>query len=704
MPGCAPENKVARHAERAGKFFSAGDYEKAAVECRSILQLDPENVQALEQMGTMWLERGAPLRAVPFLARAKGRASSNYVARTNLASAFLALGKVDDARKETLSILGQSATRGGALVLLTETVRTKDDYDTAMKALRSFSQQDTPEYQIASANLLLAKGNLDAAKKGLQRALENWPKQPELHSAMATVCLRANDPTRAEEALNLAAELSPRRSAARMRVAEYKVQTGKVREGMTYLVELVRLAPDFLSPRRLLAQILLSEKKYDEAQTLLREILIQDPLNVEAPLLQSQVLMAKRELKQAVEVLEQLNKANPGLAVINYHLAQAHLQNNNPAQAASVLRAGLAADPERADLKLLLAETSLRTGDAEPVIGLMSHLLQRHPDMVQAQLLLINALRQLGKLDDAGTIARDQIRAYPKSPQPHVLLGGILRQQGKPPEALQSFARALAVAPGYLPALSEAVDLEIEGRTFESALQRVESFLRETPSAAGAYFLQGKIHVAQGNWDSAEVALQKSLEKDPTFYAAYDLLLHTYVSNRRLPQAIAQLEGVLARNPADERALALCGMIYEQMNETAKAKNAYEKLVAVKPDALLALNNLANQCAEQPNELDRAYELATKARALAPDSAPIADTLGWIHFKRREYPQALSLLVESAAKLPGNPEVLFHLGMARRMAGQTEAALQALRIAVASPLNFRGKDEAKRQLASLEKP
>jgi uncharacterized protein HemY len=60
------------------------------------------------------------------------------------------------------------------------------------------------------------------------------------------------------------------------------------------------------------------------------------------------------------------------------------------------------------------------------------------------------------------------------------------------------------------------------------------------------------------------------------------------------------------------------------------------------------------------------------------------------------------MLEESASILPEQPEVQYHLGMAAQKTGDNATAKKALEKAVASPANFRGKDEARKALALLK--
>jgi Flp pilus assembly protein TadD len=76
--------------------------------------------------------------------------------------------------------------------------------------------------------------------------------------------------------------------------------------------------------------------------------------------------------------------------------------------------------------------------------------------------------------------------------------------------------------------------------------------------------------------------------------------------------------------------------------------------------------------------------------------------LGWIFYNRGVYQRALALLKESAAKLPENPEIQYHLGMAALKAGDTEIARRSLAKATAAPTHFAGKEEARKTLTQLK--
>ena len=143
-------------------------------------------------------------------------------------------------------------------------------------------------------------------------------------------------------------------------------------------------------------------------------------------------------------------------------------------------------------------------------------------------------------------------------------------------------------------------------------------------------------------------------------------------------------------------------LVREKMKDFQGAADAYEKVLASKADFVPALNNLAYLYAEHLNQPKKAVEIARKARTAQPADPSVADTLGWALFKQKDYPQALALLQESAEKLTTSPLVQFHLGMARYMMGQPDAAKAAFEQALKAPADFTGKEEAQRRLALLK--
>lgn len=92
---------------------------------------------------------------------------------------------------------------------------------------------------------------------------------------------------------------------------------------------------------------------------------------------------------------------------------------------------------------------------------------------------------------------------------------------------------------------------------------------------------------------------------------------------------------------------------------------------------------------------------AQTAREQRPEDPNIADTLGWIYYKKNASLLAVSLLKEAADKLPNEPLVHYHLGMAQAKNGEVAAAKDALQTALKLNQHFTGAEDAKKTLSGL---
>ncbi len=702
VSGCSEESKKLRFAERADRFFEEGEYDKAKIEYLNLLREDPGNVTAIVRTGIMWAEQGSSIRAFPFLLKARELAPDQFEARIKLAFAFLSVGQIGEARAEAIEVLEKAPDHEEALLLLADTTRTEDDIEELEGRLAGWKDQESSAYHMASAALALRKGNSDGAELQVKQARDADPGSVRAHLALASIHASRKEMDLAAEELRTAAELAPPRSMARLRYAVFKASTGEREEGKAMLEELVKEVPDYFPAWLLLARLALEEGKYDESFDHLKSVFSRDPRHHEALLLQAQGFTAKGEADQALEALEQLEETFPKLPATQFEFGRAYLKKGEVGQAVEALDRAVSLKPDFAEAALLLAQLNLRRGEVAQVISSMEAFLGVHPRNVQAPLLLAEAYRAAGRLYDAEALFRVQAEAMPDSFRPQYLLGIVLRQQNKVEAARKAFEKAESLAPDSLLATRQLVEMDLQEKDVAAAHARAQARLEKDPDSAAAHTLQGRIYAAERNWDASEAALQKALDLDENYSIAYDMLISMYVSAGKLPDAARELESILSTNPENRRALTLAAAIYDQMGDHTKSQAAYEKLLEGDPDFLPALNNLAYIYSEKTGELEKAYDLASRARTLKPDEASVADTLGWILYKRGDYKQAMSLIQESAEKMPDNPEIQFHLGMANYMMGRTEAARACLKQAVDAPVEFPGKEEARRQLAQLE--
>ncbi|MGH7346789.1 MAG: tetratricopeptide repeat protein, partial [Candidatus Rokuibacteriota bacterium] len=281
------------------------------------------------------------------------------------------------------------------------------------------------------------------------------------------------------------------------------------------------------------------------------------------------------------------------------------------------------------------------------------------------------------------------------------LVGLALRAQGDSVRAQNEFEASLALAPEYVEPLAQLAFIALADKQPGVALARVQKQIALRPKSGALQSLLGDVYLASKQDKLAEGAYVKALELNPRLVGALVQLGRLYGTSDRLDQSLGELEAALKINSRNLVALTLTGVVYERKGDIPNARKSYEQALAVDPRYAPAANNLAWLYTQHGGDQEKALQLARTANEVAPEDPRIADTLGWILYRRGIYRNALGLLEASAAKLPGDPEVQYHLGMTYYKLDNRAAARDALSRALKLRDQFPGADDARQTLAGL---
>ena len=141
----------------------------------------------------------------------------------------------------------------------------------------------------------------------------------------------------------------------------------------------------------------------------------------------------------------------------------------------------------------------------------------------------------------------------------------------------------------------------------------------------------------------------------------------------------------------------MIGLINESQGDRTAARAQYAAALARDPAAGVAANNLAWLNAED-GQLDEALRLATTARQTLGSRPEVEDTIGWVHFRRGAYREAVQSLRRAVELAPDRARYHFHLGMALSEAGDTASSAAALKRALSLGLSGNEAEQAAAEL------
>ncbi len=701
---CSPQAKKASHLKKADGYFASGQYEQSEIEYMNVLQIEPLNPSAISHLALIYADQGRIGQVVPYLLKAKELQPDNLDVRLKLGTMLLSSGNAKGARDEAEFVLNKKPADETAPLLLAEAANKPAMITAARQRLLSLPADiiAAAPVQVALGTLAMRERHLPEAEAAFRRALAQNPKSAAAEASLGVWNQGQNKLPDAEQAFKRASEFAAPYSVQQLAYARFKVQTGDTDSAQRALLEITAKTPEYLPAWILLAEIYATKKNFPEGDAALAKVLARDPSHPEAMLLSSRLKLAQGETEQAVAGMEKMLKLYPKAPQAHFQLALAQAAAGDLPKAIASLNQTLVLAPGFGEATALLGELSLRKGDASGAIALLKPLVQQRPDIIQARFLLGDAYRRQGDFPSAIGVYQKIEEQFPRNPQATYWRGITLLQEKKLPAAREAFTHALDLAPDFLLALDQLINLDLQEKNLSAAEQRVQAQIARDPKQAGPYILQAKIQLAQNNLTQAESSLHHAIDLQPDSPFAYLLLARVYTSSNQLEKALANYRAVTTKNPKDTEALMMIGTLSEKKQDFTAAREAYEKVLALNSRFSPALNNLAYLYSEHFNQLDKAQELAQKAKELLPHEPHTGDTLGWILYKRHQYPWALTLLLESAAKLPDSGEVQYHLGMTHYMMGEESDARIALQRALQLEKDFPGREEAARALSVLD--
>lgn len=703
-----PEQLLAR----ANESFAADQYGKAEKEYREVLRVAPNDPTALRQLAFIYSDQAQLIQAFPIVRRAAELQPNDSKIQSRLGLILLAFGDHLQAREAALKALETEPGDERTLMLLADTATNSKDITELENLIEGLRQkdQDRAGYHLALGALSFKRKDQARAEREFRAAIELNPKSDQAYGALGLLLWIQKDLKAAEVAFKTAADLSPARSPTRLLYADFKLRTGAASEARTFLEDINRKVPDALPPRVALMKMACADKRDDDCAKRVKDILSQDSTNFEAVLQNGILNLAKGDAPGAIRDFEYLSKVFRRNAQIRYQLALAYLLSTKGASetaarnavetAESNLSEAVSLDPRLEQAVLLFSELKMRRGSAAAAIDPLLRLIKERPDIVRAYYLLATAYAAQRNTDQALSTYQKMTELFPKEAQPYFLIGTIRLSQRQASEARQAFEKATELDPNFLPAVEMLVDLDISEKQYDAAIARIQKRIDNDPKRGQLWALRGKVELARQNTSQAEADLIKATELDGNLTQAYVMLAQLYVVSKRQEEAIKKLNASIEIRKTVP-ALLLLAAIYEQGKNFSGARDAYEALLSVSSNFVPALNNLAVIYAERLGQLDKALDLAKRARELNSSDPSVADTLGWIFFRKGEYGQALPLLKETAEKMSGNPEVQFHLGMTHYMMGDEQGARDSLRRATESKVEFSGRTEAEARLALL---
>jgi tetratricopeptide (TPR) repeat protein len=291
--------------------------------------------------------------------------------------------------------------------------------------------------------------------------------------------------------------------------------------------------------------------------------------------------------------------------------------------------------------------------------------------LAEALFDLASVLNQAETIDLALLYDRFALAVRPQFPLAQLLLADILSAQNKPEQSLAVLSEIPAGSPyAWTARLRGAVNLDTLERSDE-AIAQLKAMVAESAGLIGAQVELGDILRSKKRFGDAVLAYDGAISR---------------LAAAGLPERWALFY---------DRGVAL-----ERSSQWDRAEADLLHALEMKPEQPLVLNYLGYSWIDRGENLEKGLKMIEKAVELRPDDGYIVDSLGWAHYRMRDYAGAVEYLEKATELVPEDPTINDHLGDAYWQTGRlVEARYQWRRALQFGPQ----ENEVKPIEAKLEK-
>jgi tetratricopeptide (TPR) repeat protein len=263
-----------------GKFLAEGqDTAAALAQFEAALRLNPASVDAQRQLGALQMQQRRPAEAIPHLRAVVRARPGDAAAWSTLASAYLALGNIDEAERLCRHAVAIDRRRVSGYLDL--------------------------------AAILLGRGARNEAIDLLRQALDVDPGSIETLRVLGVAYATAGDLPRAEECFVQILRRNPQNPDANYNLATIRMRQGALDTAGELLRRALAARADFWEAQASLAPILLSQGKAAEAATLYRAAINAQPKNAQLRYGLAAALIKMHDNNAAVDQLQQSLAIDP---------------------------------------------------------------------------------------------------------------------------------------------------------------------------------------------------------------------------------------------------------------------------------------------------------------------------------------------------------------------------------------------------------
>ena len=386
--------------------------------------------------------------------------------------------------------------------------------------------------------------------------------------------------------------------------------------------------------------------------------------------------LARGDGVSGVRLLSNLRRAEGGKYHVDYHTALIADLSGRRKTAEAAFRRVFKQEPASLRVTLAYARHAAHAGNYKRAAAILKKHM-KHANAVGR--IVANAL--LRKVQN-----KEKISLLVKTPREGLAevfygLGEALIGVGAVPDGTIYLQMALFMKPNMPFALEALANVYEATKKYDLALETYDKVPNASPLQSTIAIRKAENLNRLDRLDEARELLETQAAREPKNMRPLVALGDIMRARKKYREAITYYDRVLklvAKPEAKHWSFYFSrGTCYERTKNWKKAEADLKRALQLSPNQPQVLNYLGYSWVDQMMHLKKGMQLIEKAVRLKPGDGYIVDSLGWAHYRLKNYRKAVEYLNRAVELRPEDPTLNDHLGDALwRVGRQLEARYQ----------------------------
>jgi len=641
----SPEEKVKQYLAEADAFYSQGEYVKADISYRNVLQIYGSHVEALYGRARVSERQGDLKKTYQLYSRLIEVAPEHVQGRVVLGKLYLASGQLDMALEQSRAA-SELAPRDADVL--------------ALKAAVRYRLADT-EGAIHDAKMALEadSGNIDALL------------------ILAAERLAAEDPEAAIDYLERGLEGNEDNVALQVFKIQALDQMKELDRAVNVFRRLIEFYPEDVVFQRALARLYIQNDNIDAAESIYRNLAATETGEVQARLDMVRFLLAYRDAAKAEQQLRAYIDASPDNYDLRFGLAEFYLQSKDLPRARIVYEEVVIRDgngPDGLTARNQLAVLALAEGDRATADRLVAEVLAADPQDTLGLINRANIQLQARETNAAIANLRTVLKDDPDSSRALLLLARAHIQSGAQELARDYYIRAVQSDSSQVAISLEYALFLIRTQSYEKAEQVLEAVLAKQPGNANALKAMAQVKLSRQDWAAAQEIANRLQSLESERAIADQIQGAALQGLEQYQDSIEAFKRAHNASPAAARPMVSLVRTYLRMGKSNEARSFLTSVLKVDADNVYA-HVLMGQLSLLEQDSDAAERAFQAAIAAAPENQAGYSNLVGLYTREGRYEEARTLLEQGLKQNPANLNLKMDLAGLLERVGDWEGAI-----------------------------